>query len=428
MFFTQIFAGFWKTLDSLSETYDESNPVSQGLNRTPHNIAFGVLFFWLPFAVLMTAYVGGSQTSHLVPRVLESFRQDVDDLHQSTEGSTAGLAATEVANATGSDSKYLSDATQPFHSVEYLSASKIHPECTAFPNISSEIEKRWSRGGLPVWQPAKFQDMENRRLFWLFGPGLSFVVVAIPAGCAMSLSWLTPTEGFGCRCMTQLSFLISWVISAATDWVLCSSLSAFDSSISAQNVGTMSRMEKIYYIAFVKDFIVMAGTVGVLTESALGMFNKCSCWSKWFPLQSTGYISFPQEQYIFDLIKSRLSTTFPIIVGCALGGQIVIFAIIAAYFRDGHRVLKQRNVDEVLAKADAEVFLRGSGESVFGRLSKFRHPRRMNTLDDMSDQHPSTLKTLMKMLTEILTTPFSRNSDAAQGEAEDKASTLVKNT
>lgn len=378
VFFVQIFAGFWKTLDSLSETYDESNPVSQGLNRAPHNIAFGVLFFWLPFAVLMTAFVGGSQTSHLVPRVLESFRRDVNKLHQSKEGSTAGLVATEVANATEPDSEHPSDTTRPCHS-----------ECIAFPNISSEVKERWSRGGLPVWQPAKFQDMKNRRLFWLFGPGLSFVIVAIPAGCAMSLSWLTPTEGFGCRSMTQLSFLISWVVSAAVDWGLCLSLSASDSSVSAQNVGTM---EKIYYLAFFKDFILMAGTVGVLTESALGMFNKCLCWSKWFPLQSTGYISFPQEQYIFDLIKSQLSTTFPIIVSCALGGQIVIFAIIAAYFRDGYRVLKQRNVDEVPAKADAEASPRGSGESVFGRLFKFRHPRRINTLDDMSVQHPSTLK------------------------------------
>jgi len=57
-------------------------------------------------------------------------------------------------NATEPDSKYLSDATQPYHSAE----------CIAFANISSKIKKRWSCGSLPVWRAARRRFWRSRRL------------------------------------------------------------------------------------------------------------------------------------------------------------------------------------------------------------------------------------------------------------------------
>lgn len=52
VFFAQISAAWWKTFSSLGNHYDASDPASVGLNLTPHNIAFGTLYFWLPFTVL----------------------------------------------------------------------------------------------------------------------------------------------------------------------------------------------------------------------------------------------------------------------------------------------------------------------------------------------------------------------------------------
>jgi hypothetical protein len=80
VFFVQLFAGFWKTLYNLEDVYDSKSPESRGLNRSPHNLAFGTLFFWLPFAVLATAFVGGAQTENSVRRILERLRIDVQNL------------------------------------------------------------------------------------------------------------------------------------------------------------------------------------------------------------------------------------------------------------------------------------------------------------------------------------------------------------
>lgn len=54
VFFTQLFAGFWKTLDK----FDNSS--RDALNRSPYNVAFGAFYSWLPFAVLTTVIVGGA--------------------------------------------------------------------------------------------------------------------------------------------------------------------------------------------------------------------------------------------------------------------------------------------------------------------------------------------------------------------------------
>ena len=346
VFFFQLFASFWKTLDTLGDTYDASNPESAGLNRAPHNIAFGALFFWLPFVVLLTALVGGSQTSHLVPRVLEDFRKDFEKSHAAPE---------EPPEAPG---------------LETAPARLDKSEAATFPDISSQMYQRWSCGGLPVWQAEKlmdFVDSGDRRLhhgpFAWFGMGLSFAIVAIPTPCAVALSWLTPTDGFGCRAMTQVSFLIMWVISAGIDSVL-SIWARARFSKAAKETSINPRYLKIYWITFAKDFVLMSGTVTILTLSALGIFNKCECWCKW--PKSSGYISFLQDEDVFRLIKSRLETTFPTIVGCALLIEVVIFGFVWFHFRKGHRVLKQRDIDSVLE----------SRNSIWNKLPSVRRNRR----------------------------------------------------
>ena len=112
--------------------------------------------------------------------------------------------------------------------------------------------KRWSCGGLPVWQAEKFTDFvksadgsRHHRPFAWFGVGLSFAIVAIPTGCAMTVSGLTPTEGFECRTMTQLSFLIMWLLSAGIDSGL-STWARARSSKAEDDTGISSRHLKIY--------------------------------------------------------------------------------------------------------------------------------------------------------------------------------------
>ena len=336
VFLVQISAGFWKILLNLGETYDDTNPVSHGLNRAPHNIAFGALFFWLPLAVLMTALVGGSQTRYLMPRVLQSFRHAVEFAQE--------------------------DQRVRIHLVG------PEREAQKLPDISpAQRHKRWSHGGLPVWQLAKFADFHDHshRKFWFFGLNLALLAVMIPTGCAMALSWLTPTEGFCCRNMAQLAFLLMWLVNLGIDVLLYKWLTVggCDLSRSKQNLPKPERSERAYTITFVKDSFFFTATVLTLTGSATGIFNSCNCWSQWFPLGSTRYISFPQEDYIFRLIKHRLTWLFPVIVVLALASQVFIYAAVRWHFRRGHRVLEQRNIDEVLESPDS------------------RRPKRVPTLD-----------------------------------------------
>ena len=138
----------------------------------------------------MTGLVGGSQTSHMIPQVLEELRQDLHVIMSSVQ------------------------TTRPSEQMQSL------------PDISNDKYKRWLFGGLPVWRVDKFQDFqrdEHDESHWSFaqlGMVLSFTVVAIPTACAVAISWLTPTDGFGCRSVTQLSFLGLWILSAMIDWLL----------------------------------------------------------------------------------------------------------------------------------------------------------------------------------------------------------------
>lgn len=286
----------------------------------------------------MTAFVGGSQTSHLVPRVLGRFRCGVQQ------------------SRLGQDVQAPPDPTF---------------EIADFPDLDNISDKRWARGGLPVWQTAKFKkvhkraaqaegqqnDIQEKRPSRIYCLLISITIVAIPTGCAMAVSWLTPTEGLGCRAVTQLGFFGSWILSVVMDWAIFALFSGNEGDDSTQeSPRLMSRKIKgpeiIFWLTFAKDFMLTCGTIILLTFTALGVFNNCNCWCKWtlgsLVSSKARYLSFPQQPYIFSTITYQLRHTFPIIVGFALLSQIILFVVIAIYFNEGYRVLKQRDIDAAL--------------------------------------------------------------------------------
>lgn len=300
-FFTQLFAGFWKTLDNL-----DVRPRGD-LNRTPHNIAFGALYFWLPFAVLTTAIVGGAQTENSVPRILNHLRDDTNKVYSEWRG--------------------------PLEERE-----------TTFPKLEFFMAKRRIAGGLPTWQPDKFQDWSNgHSKFFLASLALSVLIVSIPTIAAIWVSWRTPTEGFGCRSLTQTGFFVFWFISYIIDWLLTMVIRE-----SSAGPGAV-RGQQIYWITFAKDLCLTTGAITMLTYTSIGIFNNCNCWTKWFPDHSGSqrYLSFPQEQLVFDTIKRRLQYEFRTVTTVALGIELFIFFLVWVYFLRGRRVLKQRDMELV---------------------------------------------------------------------------------
>lgn len=325
VFFTQLFAGFWKTLN----TFD-SRPREE-LNRAPHNIAFGALYFWLPFAVLTTAVVGGAQTENSVPRILNRLRIDANKIFSNGRGGGEEL------------------------------------QSEAFPELRFSMRKRRIAGGLPTWQPDKFQDWKDEHVKFLGASlALSILIVAIPAIAAIWVSWRTPTEGFGCRSLTQTSFFVSWIISYLIDWFL-----AWMIREPLTGDGAV-RSQWIYWITFVKDLGLTAGAITMLTYTSIGIFNNCNCWTKWFPdhAGSQRYLSFPQEPLVFDTIKRRLQFEFAIVTTIALGIELLIFVMVWLYFRRGHRVLKQRDIEMVVSQADWRKKLWKNFKGHFARKEK----------------------------------------------------------
>ena len=310
VFFIQIFAAFWKTLGNLGDRPDPSNYASSNLNRTPHNIAFGALYFWLPFAVLATAIVGGAQTQNSVARILIRLREDAREI--------------------------------------YLDQSTDRKGPDDLPNLKFSMPERRIAGGLPTWQLDKFDDWADNDpknlKFFVGSLLLAVIIVAIPTTTAIYISCYTPTEGIGCRAVTQFSFFASWIFSCAADWIL--------SKLIRQPKGDGAvRSQWIYWITFVKDFLLTSGAVILLTFSALGILNSCNCWTKWWPFHSAGkrYLSFPQEQFVFDTIKRKLSFDFAIATGIALGAELLIFFAVWVYFHHGYRVLSQRDIEDILS-------------------------------------------------------------------------------
>lgn len=179
IFFTQLFAGFWKTLINVGHNPDPANFASTNINRTPHNIAFGALYFWLPFAVLATAIVGGAQTENSVPRILNRLRNDTHIIFRHQAGQ----------------------------------------ELSMLPDLDFSMSKRRIAGGLPIWQPDKFQDWNNGHVkFFLTSLMLSGLIVSIPTVAAVWISWHTPSEGFGCRSLTQVSFSVPGPLVTGLIW------------------------------------------------------------------------------------------------------------------------------------------------------------------------------------------------------------------
>lgn len=205
---------------------------------------------------------------------------------------------------------------------------------------------------------------------------MSITIATIPAIAAIWVSWRTPTEGFGCRSVTQASFFASWLLNVTSDWIL--------SEWTRRSKGPrIARGQSIYWITFAKDFLLTICALIALTSSAIGVFNSCNCWTQWFPGKSGGqrYLSFPEEQFVFDTIRRRLKLEFASASTVALGLELFIFVLGRLYFRRGSTVLSQRDLEAIVMRvslrnrfADGirELFrvMRSSGTSPNNRKGK----------------------------------------------------------
>ena len=320
VFFAQIAASFWKTLYEIGDTPNPSDPNTVNFNRVPHNIAFGVLYFWLPFVIILTAFVGGPQTENSVPRILNIFRADALQIFKH--------------DLTGTT---YSDKDTKLRYLEYSTKERIQ-------RLSS-------------WHLDKYKDWSNPEhakftIFWVI---FSIIIITIPAVAAIELSWRTPTGGFSCRTTTQVLFWFFWIVRFGIDIILVRLFPEKRKSRDIDNKGHgTARNMWIYYISWWLDFLLVAAGTIVITYVSKGLFNDCACWSQWGTDHDDRYISFPQEQYVFDTIRQRLIWEFSFVVGGALALEAILFIFVAIYFWKGYKVLRQDDIDKEIAAYGSE--------------------------------------------------------------------------
>lgn len=196
------------------------------------------------FIVLSTAIVGIAQTQNSVSHILNRFEHDTEEIFSASREAT-----------------------------DKRRAPILFPLLKFF-----TLEKRIS-GDLRIWQLDKFDDWTNNNhkgvKFFAFRFFLSITIAVVPAITAIWVFWRTLTEGFGYHLVTQASFFIFWLFSVTNDWIL----SKYTGRIKSHDIACS---QQIYWITFVKDFLLTIGAIIAFTCSAIRVFNSCNRWTKWF--------------------------------------------------------------------------------------------------------------------------------------------------
>jgi hypothetical protein len=144
---------------------------------------------------------------------------------------------------------------------------------------------------------------------------ISTIPVSIATSGAAWISVTSPTYGFGCRSIHQLSFLLTWIISAVLTVY-------FRRNFHGRKQLTLTR---------IKDVILGLGMATTFGMGFIGWFNSCFCWSSWFSNYKNPYVvRVPDE-----IIKKLARSTWPALCFSAVGLQLLFIIAMFVWFRKG---------------------------------------------------------------------------------------------
>lgn len=201
-------------------------------------------------------FVGSANTLNSVPRILQNLRLEIDTIFDSAASVSSSLPAASTSppqvkilhqpesqsgnvgsaagrrgrpadarlSPDGADDRIAPDTPRDGSHERLLAGNRQRiPYVRQLPPLRPNMKRRWATGGLPVWQPDKFKDWgtdsdPGAPKFVMGAFSLSVIVVTVPTFAAVWISSRTPTEGFGCRTLTEVLFLAAWVGNHALDW------------------------------------------------------------------------------------------------------------------------------------------------------------------------------------------------------------------
>ncbi|KAG8532979.1 uncharacterized protein KY384_001761 [Bacidia gigantensis] len=203
------------------------------------------------------------------------------------------------------------------------------------------IGKRGAYSGIVnSWRPDKYlraHDIDDRSIWMLLTVSIFAVICSwVPA---FTISYHTPTIGFGCRSLAWTLIVCGWVVNAACDifgeCIKWNKKSRLDFSTAA-----------LYYFSYVRDALVTLGVVSAIVTAQLGIMNNCWCRAG----VTSSYIETAVEiGPPTDAMRREGSILW---LAAALGGLAGIFFVIFYAGLDGEngRLLYVRSQAESMAE------------------------------------------------------------------------------
>jgi hypothetical protein len=174
-----------------------------------------------------------------------------------------------------------------------------------------ERQDRLQKGGLYSWQ----RWHGNSTDWCLYA--LAALIVTIGPLSSILISWYTPPEGWGCRHCAYSTVFLLYATSSLLDIPI----------------------GRLFWLAFTKDLILGLANLTLLGMAQLGIFNSCTCWSKF----GRAGVPLPQEDVVYQILKWRFKAIFaPVALGC-IAIQIALCGVSCWWFHDAYTVLLQRD-------------------------------------------------------------------------------------
>ena len=253
------------------------------INVEAHSIAFSALYFWIIPAVWLSSVIGVSQTEAAIPRILRRFQTDIEHLNL--------------------------------------------PNQLELPNASlNDIQKRIFHGGVYSWQPQEWPLSHTSLLNDNVLPNLIMIVGTVTG---MAVSALVPPDGWDCRHIGEISIFLTWFMSAQVDVLL---VYLWPLKTNNQN--------KLFWTTNIKDLVATVLTMGGIAITQIGIFNRCSCYTRW---GRTG-LALPEMPEVSKILFHRIKTVYPAIAFTGIGIELIVVPLfICIQYKDALRTFVQRD-------------------------------------------------------------------------------------
>ncbi|CZT13060.1 uncharacterized protein RCO7_04247 [Rhynchosporium graminicola] len=279
------------------------------INIEAFSVAFSALYFWIIPAVFLASVIGVSQTENAVPRILKRFRKDV----QRRFPGWAVQLPTKVADRMTTTVREQCGGIYSWAPAETRRSVKA--------NILPDTEHQ--NDALTRWESIRHTILSVLSL----QPGslrLPFFAVSGSAFTGLLISYLVPPVGFECRHFGEFFMYLAWVVSAALNFVPFRS--------------TQHTMRANFILG--KDIVATLATVTGIIVTQVGVFNRCSCYTRWGRVG----LALPEWSPVSHVLFGRIGTAYPAIAFTCIGIMLFLIPLlIARHYELAVRVFLQRD-------------------------------------------------------------------------------------